>query len=141
MMTTIHEGGCLCGGIRYRVTGVPTALTLCHCESCRRASGAPSVAWAVFRAGDFAFIVGEPKRFHSSPPVTRTFCGDCGTPLTYQSESRADFMDVTTATFDLPDRFAPVYEIWTGEKLAWEALGDTRPHFPRSSKEAPGSAV
>ena len=141
MTTPIHEGGCLCGAIRYRVTGAPTALTLCHCATCRRASGAPSVAWAVFHAGDFAFIAGEPKYFHSSPPVTRSFCADCGTPLTYQSESRADAMDVTTATFDLPDEFAPICEIWTGQKLAWEVLSETRPLYPRSSKETPGSAT
>ena len=35
------EGGCLCGAIRYRVTAEPQGRTLCHCESCRRAAGAP----------------------------------------------------------------------------------------------------
>jgi hypothetical protein len=93
------------------------------------------VAWAVFRAGDLAFIAGEPARFKSSPAVTRTFCGRCGTPLTYQSDARMDFMDVTTATLDSPDMFAPACEIWTEHKLAWEALSEKRPLYPRSSKE------
>lgn len=136
----IHEGGCLCGAIRYRVTASPTALTLCHCATCRRAGGAPSVAWAVFRAGDFALLAGEPQRFNSSPGVTRTFCGRCGTPLTYQRDARADSIDITTASLDAPDAFAPTCEIWTSQKIAWEVLDETRPLFPRSSKEAPGTA-
>ena len=38
------EGGCLCGAIRYRVSGEPLARSLCHCRSCRLGAGAPSVA-------------------------------------------------------------------------------------------------
>jgi len=37
------EGGCLCGAVRYSVTGTPVARTLCHCISCRRATGGVSV--------------------------------------------------------------------------------------------------
>lgn len=39
------EGGCLCGAVRYRVTGKPYHVTHCHCSMCRRASGAPLVTW------------------------------------------------------------------------------------------------
>lgn len=127
------EGGCLCGAVRYRATGEPTALTLCHCRSCRRASGAPSVAWAVFRSGDFGFLRGHPASFGSSPGVTRTFCGMCGTPLTYQSTSRPDSIDITTATLDVPDAFPPASEIWTSDKLSWECLNEAIAHHPRSS--------
>ncbi|MGH8172516.1 MAG: GFA family protein [Rhodanobacteraceae bacterium] len=131
-----HEGGCLCGATRYRTSADPRALTLCHCNSCRRASGAPSVAWAVFSAETFEFTKDEPARFRSSPNVERTFCARCGTPLTYQSDSRRDAIDVTTATLDEPDRFAPTFEIWVGEKIAWETLDDKLPHYPRSSKDS-----
>jgi hypothetical protein len=136
MTARIDEGGCLCGAIRYRVAGSPVARTLCHCQSCRRASGAPSVAWTVFAASDFALLSGKPVNFSSSPSVVRTFCGTCGTPLTYQRESRTQTIDVTTATLDAPNRFAPTCEIWTGEKLEWEALNAALPNHPRSSKPA-----
>lgn len=77
------EGGCLCGNVRYRSTSGPVAATLCHCRSCRLATGAPSVAWTVFRVDDFAFTSGQPIEFSSSADVVRSFCGTCGTPLTY----------------------------------------------------------
>ena len=136
MTEPLHEGGCLCGATRYRVRADARASTLCHCNSCRRASGAQSVAWAVFPANAFEFTKDEPSRFKSSPAVVRTFCSRCGTPLTYEHESRADAIDVTTATLDEPNRFAPVCEIWVGEKLAWETLDPKLPHYPRSSKSS-----
>jgi hypothetical protein len=128
------EGGCFCGAIRYRATVEPTALTLCHCESCRRASGAPSVAWVIFPAAAFAIVAGTLREYRSSEHVTRSFCGDCGTPLVYRSDRRLDVVDVPTATLDEADAFAPEREIWTGEKLTWETLNASLPQFPRSSK-------
>ena len=134
MTERIIEGGCLCGTIRYRATAEPTARTLCHCESCRRASGAPTVAWVIFPAAAFAIVAGSPRKHRSSEHVTRSFCGDCGTPLVYRSDRRPDVVDVPTATLDEPDAFAPEREIWTGEKLVWEVINASLPQFPRSSK-------
>ncbi|HEX7111624.1 MAG TPA: GFA family protein [Mizugakiibacter sp.] len=133
---TAHEGGCLCGAVRYRVSGEPRALTRCHCRSCRLASGAPSLAWAIFRTEDFALIAGKLARFASSPGVVRTFCANCGTSLTYRSAARPEAIDVTTATLDEPSRFAPTKEIWTGHALAWQPLDATLSHYPRSSRGA-----
>jgi hypothetical protein len=132
-----HEGGCLCGAIRYRVSAAPRALTLCHCRSCRRAAGAPSVAWAIFPLDGFAWLSGRPSTYRSSPAVERTFCGACGTPLTYRRDTRPDTIDVTTASLDDADAFAPTREIWTAHKLAWETLSDTLPHFAQSSVATP----
>jgi hypothetical protein len=138
-MEPFVEGGCLCGAVRYRVSGPSLARALCHCRTCRLASGAPSVAWVVFRSRDFTFIKGEPARFQSSPNVVRTFCGKCGTPLTYQQASNTDTVDVTTVSLDAPDDFAPTKEVWTGDKLAWTRLNEALQHHPRSGSE--GSTV
>ena len=42
------EGGCLCGAVRYRAFWPAYGITHCHCQTCRRASGAPFVTWAGF---------------------------------------------------------------------------------------------
>jgi hypothetical protein len=115
------------------VTGEPESRTICHCRSCRRASGAPSVAWAVFRSSEFKFLSGETVRFGSSPGVVRAFCGRCGTPLTYQNTTRPEFVDVQTATLDDPEAFPPAKEIWTEHRIAWEPVNEAIPQFPRSS--------
>ena len=131
-----HEGGCLCGAVRYRATADPTALVLCHCASCRKAAGAPSLAWAIFPAESFAFIKGEPKTYQSSEGVKRSFCANCGTTIGYASAWRPEVADVTTASLDDPERFAPQKEIWLEEKLSWQAVDHSRPRYPRSSKSS-----
>ena len=51
--------------------------------------------------------------------VTRTFCGHCGTPLTYWKSSYGRTIDVTTCSLDDPERFPPVGHVWTSHKLRW----------------------
>ena len=135
-MATVIEGGCLCKAVRYRVSGAPIVTSLCHCRTCRLAAGAPSVAWVVFRSSELMFSAGQPARFRSSPNVIRTFCSGCGTSLTYQRDTEPDTVDVTTATLDRPDDFAPTREIWIAHKLAWEALNEALPQYPGSSRQA-----
>jgi hypothetical protein len=33
-------GGCMCGAVRYETIGEPVSVIHCHCESCRRHTGA-----------------------------------------------------------------------------------------------------
>jgi len=138
MPTDVHEGGCLCRAVRYRIAGAPRAAAACHCRSCRLASGATPVAWTVFNRADVSFAVGEPLRFASSPGVTRSFCGRCGTPLAYQTCDSPDTIDITTATLDRPDAFPPAKEIWLEHKVSWVPVNEALPHFATTSKPAGG---
>jgi len=143
MTNQASEGGCLCGAIRYRFSCVPRVNALCHCRSCQRASGAPSVAWTVVTSSDFSFTAGTPALFRSSPGVMRTFCGRCGTPLTYQRETETQTIDVTTATLDAPNDFAPACEIWLSHKISWERSNEAIAQHAGSSRKdtaaTPGS--
>ena len=134
MPETIAEGGCLCGAVRYRVEDEPTVSMICHCRSCTRAAGSPAVAWVSFRRASFSFTRGEPAKFHSSPPVTRTFCGSCGTPLTYEHRERGSETDVTTSSLDHPERFPPTHHSWVGDGPGWDRFGDG---LPAHDKESP----
>jgi len=136
----VAEGGCLCGAIRYRIKGEPIARSLCHCRSCRKASAAPSVAWVTVALADYEIVAGKPSAHRSSPPVARTFCGRCGSPLTYHHDDDVDTIDVTTVTLDDPERFAPTYELWLQDKLAWETLNEHLDHYPRTRREGKAGA-
>lgn len=127
-----HRGGCFCGAVRYEISADPKSLVRCHCIDCRRASGAPSLAWAIIPVKGFRWLSGKPKSFASSPPVTRTFCDNCGTTLTYLHEKSSN-IDVTTASLDDPDGFAPIKEIWVEQRLSWDILDEELPHFARGS--------
>ena len=127
------EGGCLCGAVRYRATAPPVSRSICHCRSCRRASGAPSVAWSTFHVNSLVFTRGMPVRYRSSPEVMRTFCGVCGTQLSYRHDEDVDSIDITTATLDAPEEFPPTKEIWIEHKLPWERANEAMRHYPRTS--------
>jgi hypothetical protein len=126
-------GGCLCGAVRYRTSGPASALSLCHCVSCRRAAGAPSLAWAIFPEDKVEITSGAVAEFESTPGVTRGFCARCGTSLTYARANRPGLFDVTTASLDDPEAFAPTKEIWTEERLTWVAPHPTLPQFDQFS--------
>lgn len=121
-MNAILEGGCLCGAIRYRVEGSPSSVSICHCRSCRRASGAPAVGWFVVSRAQFKLLSGVPAICQSSKPVHRGFCRQCGTQLIYQHESAPDTIELTIASLDTPERLPPTKEIWLSEKLPWAAV-------------------
>lgn len=129
------EGGCLCGAIRFRVTGAPQESSICHCHSCRKASGAPSVAWLTFDRGHFEVVAGIPRGFGSSPGVLRTFCADCGSALTYSSEKTPGTIDVTTISFDDEALWPPTQEEWLSHRVAWEAVDPGRTQYPGDPPE------
>ena len=122
--TARHAGGCLCGAVRYEASGEPKWIANCHCASCRRALGAPMTTYAGFPAERFAWTTGEPVRFHSSPGVTRSFCGRCGTSLTYEGERWAGEVHVLVGALDHPEDFPPQSDAFAAEKLPWLHLGE-----------------
>lgn len=122
-----HEGGCLCGAIRYQAEGEPIVVALCHCSKCRRAAGAPAVAWAMFEQSAFRVVNGDPKLYASSPGVERGFCGVCGTPLTFAADFMPGLVDVTVGSLDDPEALPPSMHIWESKRLRWQAIDDTLP--------------
>ena len=125
-------GGCSCGAVRYEARGACSNSMICHCRSCRRAAGAPVVAWVTFPKSAFRFTRGLPAELRSSAPVVRTFCGACGTPLTYRHESYAEAIDITTCSLDEPERFPPTHHSWLSHDLPWVRFGDGLPQFGES---------
>ena len=132
------DGGCLCGAIRYRVSGEAVAATLCHCRSCRRASGGTNVAWAVFDNRQFKWLTGYPAAYSSSPGIEWLYCKHCGSLVGYRRSSRPEHMDVTTGTLDDPELYPPTVEIWIEHRIAWEPLDPQLPKRPQSSLNAAG---
>jgi hypothetical protein len=83
----VAEGGCRCGAIRLRAYGRADAgIIYCHCRDCRKSSGAPVSPFAGYGSEQVETEQGMPKVYESSHGVRRSFCGDCGTPLSYEDE-------------------------------------------------------
>ena len=76
-------GGCQCGAVRFRVDGDFGEASICHCRMCQKAMGGLFGPFVSVPPG-LLWTRGARKRFQSSNKVSRGFCGECGTPLTYE---------------------------------------------------------
>jgi len=124
-------GGCHCGAIRYTTSDQAIHHALCHCEDCRKSSGAPAVAWALAPA-DQVTISGDPVWYRSSEHGRRGFCGQCGTGLFYTNdEIFKGQIDIQSATLDNPDAIALQGQIQIAERIGWMADLDALPAFDR----------
>jgi hypothetical protein len=124
-------GRCFCGAVAFSAGPRLCDPTSCHCTSCRRASGAHALGWVTVAAAQFEFVQGQPRTYHSSREVTRTFCGTCGSPLTYQHCRRSEVIDITIGVLDSPGDFAPIDHIWMEDAIGWDRPGDGLPQWPQ----------
>ncbi|MEM7068446.1 MAG: GFA family protein [Pseudomonadota bacterium] len=125
----VATGGCLCGNIRYEVTGKSMGSMLCHCRMCQRFSGAPILEGTTFPKDNMRFIKGEPKYYQSSNIAKRGFCGECGSPVTYEGiiGDWTNWVVITTGSFDEPWKFPPTYHLGTESSLPWLVIVDDLP--------------
>lgn len=119
-------GGCLCGATRYAIDATARHTSYCHCEDCRKASGAPVVAWTFFPAGTLSWTKGASKLLLFAGRE-RTFCPDCGTPLGFFDPAIPDEFEVTTCSLDHPELFPPRDHTWTKDRLTWFETADALP--------------
>jgi hypothetical protein len=132
------DGGCLRGRVRYRLHAPPFDAGYCHCTLCRRASGAPALAFATVPAHVLEWLRGEPGRYSWSDFGERGFCRDCGTPLFMRVEHQPDTIDFTIATLDRPDEVRPGFHIWRRTKIGWFETADALPRFEEFRSQTRG---
>ena len=104
---TDQTGGCLCGDVRFRLTGPPYEVDYCHCHSCRKHTGAPVSVFADCKGGIVEFTKGAPTLYQSSPGVRRGFCARCGSTLTYETDALPGEIHVHIGALDRPEDFPP----------------------------------
>ncbi len=98
---------------------------------CRRASGAPVLAWALVRRESFRLLSGGLRRYRSSESCCRSFCPICGSQLFYEMPSQPDMIGFHTATLDdpAPPPLRPRLHMFASDQLCWFALRDGLPRF------------
>ena len=126
----IYKGGCLCGSIRYSISGSPTFPHYCTCRMCQKWSGAPVVAWADFPLAALVWDGpgGPPATYRSSPEVQRGFCSTCGGTI-FALDDGSSTICITLSTLDDPDSVVP----------ASQSFPESAPRWLRLFKEDPGT--
>ena len=90
-MLEIHEGGCVCGSVRYRAQGRPERVSVCHCTHCQRRTGSAFALVAHFKAASLTITGGplsayEYRSDESDRWIRLEFCPRCGTAITLTAE-------------------------------------------------------
>ncbi len=123
-MTSHHEGGCLCGAVRYQIGEPARFSSICHCRDCQRATGSPVSGFVGVALENFALLAGEQAIYESSPGVRRGFCRQCGTSLTYAGDPWPGEIHIYTATLDDPTVLPPSVHSMMTDNVTWFVTDD-----------------
>lgn len=129
-----QSGGCLCGRVRFRTTGVLREVIFCHCSQCRRQSGLYVAATSL--PADRLEVTGmdHVTWYASSDFARRGFCGTCGTPLFWKPDAEARYA-ILAGAFDDPSCLVPGYHICTEGRARFYQIADGLPQYPGSSPD------
>jgi hypothetical protein len=118
--TKQFEGGCLCGAVRFIANGEPVGVYWCHCQSCRRHTGAPVSVFVAFEPRAYTVTKGEIAKFDSSPGRTRRgFCARCGSTLTCESLPEVTLTHFHIGAFEQAAQLQPTKHYFVEERLPW----------------------
>jgi hypothetical protein len=126
-MDSVHEGGCLCGAIRYRVRGEPVRAQVCHCTFCQRRTGSAFALVIVFDENQVdmtgtALTQYEHRSDESNRWIRIHFCNRCGTTVIATLEKDPTIRIVSGGTFDDPNWYNIDRHIWTRSAHHWTAF-------------------
>jgi hypothetical protein len=137
------RGSCLCGGIRYEISGKLYDARNCHCSMCRKAQGAAFRSRASVRSADFRLISGEHLLtfYTSSPGNHRGFCRVCGSPIVSRFDAYPSVLGLPLGALDDDPGVRPQMHVHVASKAPWFTISDDLPQFaegPPASTRACG---
>ena len=129
-----YSGGCLCGGVRYRIEGECRHIVCCHCENCRRTHG-HIAAYTAMPWSALNLVEEETLRWYhdASPDTWRGFCERCGASLFWDMRDGAGRISVAAGSLDHSEGLKTVGHIFTAEAGSYYQIDDGLPCFTEGS--------
>ena len=128
------DGGCLCGAIRYTLSGPILFVSQCCCKDCRKATGTGHTTVIGVPGGQLKITQGTPSTYtskgDSGGDVVRHFCGRCGGRLYTSGTLPGAVVMVQAGSLDDPDRVQPQSVIYAKDALSWDHFDPALPRFP-----------
>ncbi|CAG9982855.1 unnamed protein product [Clonostachys byssicola] len=125
-----RTASCLCRSISLTLAGEPSLKVLCHCDSCKKASG------VVFQANTFwpkeNITVSDPEgmlqEYRDTSPdsgryVLRSFCRNCGSFIMTTNPTHPDISNMVIVPIGIingeKESMIPSHEFFVKQKLGW----------------------
>ena len=133
-MADQHEGGCLCGAVRYQVTDEPYWAGVCYCTFCKKRTGSAFAVGAYFDESAVQIKSGALKTYEyrsdeSHRWLKLEFCSTCGTTVSWTTEFFPGARAIAVGTFEDPNWVKPAMHIWTRSAARWMAFPADVPVF------------
>lgn len=127
-----YAGGCLCGAVRYQISGTPVVVARCHCEECQKVSGAGHTVGAMF-AEEALHLTGGLGEFQyrssAGNEVAKSFCPRCGSPMFGRNTGMKGYVTVPLGTMDDSSSLRSDVAIFTRNRKPWDRLDSDIPCF------------
>ena len=129
---TVLDGGCLCGEIRYRLSGPSLFVSQCCCKDCQKATGTGHTTIIGIHNSQLR-LTGAPKVFtnhgDTGGSVSRHFCGTCGGRLYTSGTLPGEYIMVQAGSLDDPNAVTPQSVIYMKDAVAWDFFDPALPKF------------
>lgn len=135
-MTISHEGGCLCGAVRYVVAGKPNSSVVCHCKFCQQRTGSTNAFLIYFKKDAVQSLVGPLQSFThvsdvSGRKIEIEFCENCGSHVTWTLDLVPGWRGFEGGSFDDNSVFSRKTHMWTDSAHPSERFTDENVCYPR----------
>lgn len=127
----MYTGSCLCGSVKFTISGKINNIVYCHCSKCRKAQGSAFATNGNVIANEFRFISGENNltAYQSSATQKKYFCKTCGSPIMSKSTDKPDIIRIRLGTIESEIFEVPEAHIFVASKAHWETIDDDLPQF------------
>lgn len=132
-MPTEISGSCFCKAVQYRITAPIPLVVNCHCNHCKKASGAAFSSLAVIREKRLEIIAGREvlASYQLAETLTKHFCRCCGTPIFNRNSHYPGRCMVALGSLDDPTLVTPAANIHCENRLSWVLLDEKLQNFAR----------
>jgi hypothetical protein len=120
-------GGCLCGGVRFRVTTPFRRANHCHCSRCRKHSGTFGLTQGRVARKGFELVQGEELIQVYRPDedaAVKAFCSKCGSSLFGATWPDGPEISIRLGALDGDPGIRPQYHSFVGSRAVWDELPD-----------------
>ena len=122
MTSDKYSGSCICGSVKYEITGEFRAFYHCHCTRCRKASGTGHASNVILKPDAAEWTEGEELLGRYKVPDAErygtVFCKSCGSPLPRVALER-NIAVIPAGSLDSSPEIEPTGRIFVGSKADW----------------------
>jgi hypothetical protein len=129
------QGGCLCGTVRFELSGPILLAGYCHCTHCQKRTGTGSSANCRVARESLRIVSGADRVGAFKPPsgVPKLFCQTCGSALFSGDLEHDEQVAIRLGAFDEDPGVRPQYRQFVDSAAPWEPVPDDGlERYPRS---------